>query len=179
MARKSVVRAAAISGAMFVTLASGAGVAVAAPYGGISASGVVTSGGGTATFTGSGFGPGSQVLLTVSSCGTSQDYNATASSAGTISVPTTGAGQTGFSATGTDGDGLPLTLSSTAMMSDACTVAAVVGNADPAAGGTGTGGLPFTGFEVGSVSAIGFVAIGGGVLVIAASRRRRRSEATG
>jgi hypothetical protein len=181
MARKGLVRSAAVSGVVFVALASGAGIASAAPYGGVSAAGVTTSGGGTATFTGSGYEPGTTVLLTVTSCGTSKAYSAIAAgSNGSIAVATTGAGQTDYSATGTDGTGQTLTLTSSALLSNACaSTVAIGGNGGTGTGtGTGTGALPFTGFEVGTAAAIGFAAIGTGLVIVGASRRRRRGEAT-
>ena len=203
MARTSLVRVAAGGGVLVVALAAGSGIASAAPYGGSSASGVTTSGGGAATFTGSGFGPGTAVTLTVTYCGSSHTYKTTADSNGGISVLTTGAGQTGYSATGTDGDGLPLTETSSAVLDATCPGGGGVspggggvspggggvspggGGVSPGGGGAGgglngTGGgvLPFTGFEVGAASAIGLGAIGAGTAVVIISRRRRRGEAT-
>ena len=130
MARTSLVRVAAGGGVLVVALAAGSGIASAAPYGGSSASGVTTSGGGAATFTGSGFGPGTAVTLTVTYCGSSHTYNTTADSNGGISVLTTGAGQTSYSATGPDGDGLPLTETSSAVLDATC----------PGGGGVSPGG---------------------------------------
>ena len=186
MARTSLVRVAAGGGVLVVALAAGSGIASAAPYGGSSASGVTTSGGGAATFTGSGFAPGTAVTLTVTYCGSSHTYNTTARSNGGISVLTTGAGQTSYSATGTDGDGLPLTETSSAVLDATCPGGGGVspggGGVSPGTGGgvNGTGGgvLPFTGFEVGAASAIGLGAIGAGTAVVVISRRRRRGEAT-
>ena len=178
MARTSLVRVAAGGGVLVVALAAGSGIASAAPYGGSSASGVTTSGGGAATFTGSGFGPGTAVTLTVTYCGSSHTYHTTAGSNGGISVLTTGAGQTSYSATGTDGDGLPLTETSSAVLDATCPGGGGVNGTGGGVNGTGGGVLPFTGFEVGAASAIGLGAIGAGTAVVIISHRRRRGEAT-
>jgi hypothetical protein len=172
MARTGLVRGAAAGGVLFIALAAGSGVAAAAPpYGGTSGGGVTTSGGGSATFTGSGYGPGSTVTLTVTYCGTSHTFTGTAGSIGVVSIPATGAGQTSFSATGTDPNGAPLTETSSAVLNAACPGGGAGG------GGGGGGSLPFTGFEVGAVSAVGLGAIGAGVIVLVVSRRRRGEAA--
>ncbi len=179
MAHTGLVRGVTVSGALLVALAGGAGIAAAAPYGGVATGGVLVSGNGASTFTGSGYGPGTAVVLTVTSCNSTKTYQAVANSTGSIAVPVTSAGETAYSATGTDADGLPLTTSSSALVSDSCPGGAVLTDAGGAPGGSnaGGGGLPFTGFEVGAASAIGLAAIATGTVVVVASRRRRRGAA--
>jgi len=161
MARTSLVRVAAGGGVLVVALAAGSGIASAAPYGGSSASGVTTSGGGAATFTGSGFGPGTAVTLTDTYCGSSHTYHTTAGSNGGISVLTTGAGQTSYSATGTDGDGLPLTETSSAVLDATCPGG---GGVSPGGGGVSPGGGGVNGAGGGVNGAGGGVnGAGGGV----------------
>jgi hypothetical protein len=175
MARRSLVRGAAAGGVLFLALAAGTGIASAAdPYGGSSASGVTTSGGGEATFTGNGFFPGTAVALTVTSCGITSNLSGTAANDGSVAIPTSGAGQTTFTATGVDGSHQPLTETSSAVLDATCSGAAGGGGGSGSGGG---GGLPFTGFEVGAASVLGIGAIGAGVIVIVASRRRRRDHA--
>jgi hypothetical protein len=176
MAHTSLVRGVTVSGALLVALAGGAGIASAAPYGGVATGGVIVSGNGASTFTGGGYAPGTGVVVSVSSCGTTKTYNAVADSSGAVSVPVTSAGETSYAATGVDADGLPLTNTSSALVTDSCPGGAVLTDTG-AVGGNGGGGLPFTGFEVGAAAAIGLAAIGAGSVVVMASRRRRRGEA--
>lgn len=176
MSSRAFVRGVTVGGILSCALGAGVGVASAAYLG--PDGGVTTSGGGTASFSASGFDPGSSVTVVVTSCGVSRTSTVTADADGSFTAATTGAGTTSYSATGTNPDGSAATVTTSAVLDAACTVAAVGGSG--ATGGTGTGtsgaGLPFTGFAAGAAGVLGLGLVGGGTVLIAASRRRRQPE---
>jgi hypothetical protein len=177
MSSRTFVRGMTVGGVLFCALGAGVGVASAAYLG--PDGGVTTSGGGTASFSASGFDPGSSVTIVVTSCGVSHTSTVTAAADGSFTAATTGAGTTTYSATGTNPDGSAATVTTSAVLDAACTVAAVGGTgATGATGGTGTSGtgLPFTGFAAGAAGVLGLGLVGGGTVLIVASRRRRQTE---
>ena len=160
-------------------LVLGLGVSASA-YPGQDPAAVVSSGtvapGGSVSFTASGFAPGSSVTLSVSGPGTSTSSSVSADGAGTVAqVVTLGSavGTYTITATGTDGDGNPVSVSSTVLVS----ADAASGGSGTSAGGTG-GTLARTGVD--DVATIAWMAFGvlvlGGVLVAVASGRGRTRQ---
>ncbi len=174
MSSRTLVRSATVGGVLICALGAGAGAASAAYLG--ADGGVTTFGGGAADFTAGGFDPGSSVTVVVTSCGVSHTSTVTAGADGSFTASTSGAGTTSYSATGTNPDGSAATVTTSAVLDAACTVAAVGGTG--ASGGTGTSGsgLPFTGFAAGTAGVLGLGLVAGGTVLIVASRRRRQSE---
>jgi len=100
------------------------------------------------------------------------------STGGTTGGTTPEVGGTGAVTGGTTGQGATVlgeSFTKGATASGAPAGTAVLGTSISRGGSSGLGALPFTGAEVGAMSALGLAAIGGGAALTVAGRRRRRT----
>jgi hypothetical protein len=150
-----------------------AGVAFASPafaavstYPQHAASGTNTStvaAGHSAHFAAGGFKPGSSVTVTVSD---GRSFSLVAGGGGAVAenISFASAGTYTITASGVDAGGHARTVSSTVTVSGALVASAATTS--------NTGGLPFTGMEVGAVAALGAATLLGGATVRVVARRR-------
>jgi hypothetical protein len=121
-------------------------------------------------FSGGGFAPGSKVSIRVNG---SLVGEITAGGAGNFSTSVTmeKAGTYTLSASGVSPSGQARTISTVVTVSGAAAASTA-----STASTTNTGGLPFTGLELGAITGLGSALVLGGVGIRVASRRRREEN---
>lgn len=130
---------------------------------------VTVTAGQTFTFTAGGFQPGSTVTVKVSD-GRSFSVKANSSGEIALSISFENAGTYTITASGVDANGAARTVSTVVTVNSASVVTATANT-------NNTGGLPFTGLEVGAIAALGAATLVGGATVRVVARRRGTSAA--
>jgi hypothetical protein len=168
---------AVLAGVAFASPALAAdGAYPVAPGNGPTVSSTETTTGKTVTFTAGGFQPGSTVTVSVSD---GRSFSLTADSAGNISLSLSfsKAGTYTVTASGVDADGAARTVTASIVVNAAGTTTVSSNEGAPTTTAStpssdDTGGLPFTGLELGAIAALGAATVIGGATVRVVARRR-------